>query len=92
MGFEDVPVEVQQKIVNTRRVFEFYQYINVHEKYLKGRVVLTAQFDSKSRPLGVTVHFRNPRRQLFRGNAIRYYDGVWLELHGIRVRDYQNPL
>ena len=92
MTFNSVPIEVQQKTVNTRRVFEFYSYVNVHEQYLRDKVVITAQFNRRSPRAGVTIHFSDPGRRLFAGNSIRYTDGVVLELHRFTRREYFNPL
>ena len=90
MTFDSVPIEVQQKIVNTRRVFEFYSYVNVHEQYLQDKVVITAQFNRRSPRAGVTIHFSDPGRRLF--DSIRYTDRVILELHQFTRREYFNPL
>ena len=92
MKFDSVPIEVQQKIVDTRRVFEFYSYVNVHEQYLRDKVVITARFNRRSRPAGVTIHFSDPGRTLCAGNSIRYTDGVVLEFHSLTPSLYRNPL
>lgn len=92
MDFDGVSIKVKQKILNKRRVFEFYGYTNVHKKYTRDKVVLTARIDRRSRPVGVTVHFYKPGRTLFARNSIRYTEGVVLELHGFTPSLYCNPL
>ena len=90
MDFDGVSIKVKQKILNKRRVFEFYGYTNVHKKYTRDKVVLTARIDRRSRPVGVTVHFYKPGRTLFARNSIRYTEGVVLELHGFTPSLYCN--
>ena len=92
MCFNDVPEKVQQKILNTRRVFEFYSYVNVKEQYLQDKVVITAQFNPRLLPKGVTIHFYNPGRHLTAGNSIRYIDGTTLEFHNFLPSLYRTPL
>ena len=57
MGFDKVPAKVQQKILDTRRVFAYYSYVNVKEQFLRDKVVITAQFNPRYQPKGVTIHF-----------------------------------
>ena len=92
MCFNDVPEKVQQKILNTRRVFAFYSYINVKEQYLQNKVVISAQFAPRYRPKGVTIHFFRPNRHLTAGNLIRYTDSTTLELHSFSPSLYKKPL
>ena len=91
MNIESVPPEVQRHIINTRRVFEFYSYVNLTEKYLRDKVAITAQFNPRSRPSGVTIHFSDPGRSPF-VDVVRFTDGTALEFHNFSYYLYRNPL